>query len=440
MCDTLVATPEVTVDGVMIFGKNSDREPNEAQYVFFAPAADHTPGSKVCCTYIEIPQVEHTCAVLLSRPFWMWGGEMGSNEHGVTIGNEAIFSKVPANTNKALLGMDMLRLALERSCTAQEALKVIVGLLETHGQGGPCGFRSKLYYHNSFIIADPQEAWVLETVDRHWAAKKIQGVYTISNGLSLGNEWDLASTDLVSYAVKRGWCKGRDDFNFAACYADFVYTRFSASQNRCNRTKGLLSGNKGSITVNTVMAALRDHGSSKVMPDQGLHDPKVCTHASFGPIRGSQSVASQVSYLSPAQATHFFTGTSAPCTSIFKPVWMDTVLPDMGPVPEGIYNPAALFWRHERLHRATLRDYSNRIQLYQAESQAMEAIFVAGALERASRPADERSEFEQQCFAEANAAEATWLERVHHTPVVNKSGLLYTLAWQSFNKQAQMPD
>ena len=33
MCDTVVATPETTADGVTLFGKNSDREPNEAQHV-----------------------------------------------------------------------------------------------------------------------------------------------------------------------------------------------------------------------------------------------------------------------------------------------------------------------------------------------------------------------------------------------------------------------
>ena len=43
MCDTVVVTAEATNDCVPLLGKNSDREPNEAQYVVRVPAADHLP-------------------------------------------------------------------------------------------------------------------------------------------------------------------------------------------------------------------------------------------------------------------------------------------------------------------------------------------------------------------------------------------------------------
>ncbi|MGE0719525.1 MAG: carcinine hydrolase/isopenicillin-N N-acyltransferase family protein, partial [Alphaproteobacteria bacterium] len=165
MCDTMVALPPATAAGHVLFAKNSDRERNEAQVLEMFPRASHAPGTRLACTYIEIPQVAQTHAVLLSRPFWIWGAEMGANEHGVVIGNEAVYAaSPPPSRTRALIGMDLLRLALERSTSAAEAVDVITGLLEAHGQGGSCGHLEERFYDNSFIVADAREAFVVETI------------------------------------------------------------------------------------------------------------------------------------------------------------------------------------------------------------------------------------------------------------------------------------
>jgi len=177
MCDTCVVLSGATRDGEAFFAKNSDREPNEAQYLTIIPAQDYKAGEKLRCTYIEIPQVSHTYQVLLSQPYWMWGAEMGANEHGVVIGNEAIFTKVPAKKEPGLIGMDYLRLALERSGTALEALKTITALLEQYGQSGNCSAEHGLYYHNSFLIMDGKEAYVLETIEKMWIARQVRDFY-----------------------------------------------------------------------------------------------------------------------------------------------------------------------------------------------------------------------------------------------------------------------
>ena len=127
------------------------------------------------CTWIEIEQVPETNAVLLSRPFWMWGAEIGANEHGVVIGNEAVYTDEPYAAS-GLTGMDLLRLALERAATAAEGVEQIVTLLERHGQGGGCGHeRRSATYHNSFIVADAKAAWVVETAGRRWAVEEVTG-------------------------------------------------------------------------------------------------------------------------------------------------------------------------------------------------------------------------------------------------------------------------
>ena len=49
--------------------------------------------------------------MILSKPSWMWGAEMGANEHGVCIGNEAVWTKALDENDKTekLLGMDLVR-------------------------------------------------------------------------------------------------------------------------------------------------------------------------------------------------------------------------------------------------------------------------------------------------------------------------------------------
>ncbi len=441
MCDTIVALGNVTADGATLFAKNSDREPNEAHQLLRLPAARHAPGERVKCTYIEIPQVEETYEVLLCKPFWIWGAEMGANKHGVAIGNEAVFTKVPYDKTPGLIGMDFLRLALERARTARQALDVMMNLLTQYGQGGNCGFRHKTYYHNGFIIADPNEAWVLETAGKYWAAEQVKDIRSISNGITIGSHWDLASPDLVAYASERGWCKGRDDFDFARCYSDPLYTRLSRCDERQCRMTDALTAQRGKITVEAMMRALRDHGADENAnwsPARGVTTFTVCAHAGFGPIRATQTTGSMVSHLTPGTQTHFVTGTSAPCTSIFKPVWLGSGLPNTGATPTGEYAAATLFWRHEQLHRATLRDYATRLALYRDERDALEHRFVADALDCGDKSLAERSAFSARCFAEADQAEARWTESIHARGDVSYPGILYAFAWRGFDREARM--
>lgn len=442
MCDTLVALPNATADGSLIFAKNSDRDGNEAHELMYLSHATHPEGAQVQCTYISIPQVAETYAVLLAKPFWIWGAEMGANEHQVMIGNEAIFSKVPAGKEPGLIGMDYLRLALERADTARKAVDVITELLERYGQSGNCGFAHPLYYHNSFLIADPQEAWVLETVDRHWAAAKVKDVRSISNGLTITNDYDLASADLVSFAIEKGWCKDEADFSFRDCYSDFLITFGSDAKNRQCRTTSCLEGKKGSITLEDAMAYLRDHGEdadADWRPDKGLMGAQVCMHLSWGPVRISQTTGSMVSQVKDGFATHWLTGSAAPCTSIFKPFWIDSGLPDMGNFATGTYDPQVYWWSHEDLHRAVLENYPTRIKLFQAERDALEAGFIAKVKEKTNASIDNRLYFSQACFQEAWQATKAWTEKVRAQEIASRRGWLHKQAWKKLDEQAKRP-
>ncbi len=437
MCDTMVVMGSASADGVTLFAKNSDRDPREAHEVVRIPSARHAPGAIVKCTYLEVAQVEQTYEVLLCKPFWIWGAEMGANEHGVAIGNEALFTKVPYDQKPGLIGMDFLRLALERSRTAREALDVITGLLATYGQGGNCGYPGTAYYHNSFLIADPEQAWVLETAGRQWAAERVQAARSISNRISIGQRWDLASPDLVSYAVERGWCRGRDDFHFGRCYSDFLHTRLSDSLRRQRRTTDLCTAGLGRLSVEDLVRVLRDHGPATGQnwtPTHGLAGATVCAHAAIGPLRTWQTTGSMVSHLAPGVQTHFVTGTAAPCTSLFRPVWLGAELADAGPRPSGSYGEASLYWRHETLHQATLRNYAAALPLYAAERDGLERSFVAGALACREGAPEERAAFSARCWATADQAEAGWRERLAAARLPDRRPFLYASAWRGFER------
>ncbi len=119
-----------------------------------------------------------------SAPYWLWGFEMGVNEWGVTIGNEAVHTR-EATHLEALIGMDLVRLGLERATTADEAVHVIGDLIERYGQGGSCEANSYRTYQNSFIIADATGAWVLETAGHRWVATRVRERAAISNLLTI---------------------------------------------------------------------------------------------------------------------------------------------------------------------------------------------------------------------------------------------------------------
>ncbi len=133
MCDTLILRHQ----GQTWFAKNSDREPAEPQRLLRLPAVRNDPEARLRTTYLDIPQTAQRHALVISQPSWIWGAEMGVNEHGVAIGNEAVFTKLTRQRGTALLGMDLLRLGLERGASAREALEVITGLLQRYGQGRP---------------------------------------------------------------------------------------------------------------------------------------------------------------------------------------------------------------------------------------------------------------------------------------------------------------
>ncbi|OJX41285.1 MAG: hypothetical protein BGO78_00620 [Chloroflexi bacterium 44-23] len=436
MCDTFVVLPEFTQDGSIIFGKNSDRDANEPHYVEIIQEREYPSGSNVECTYVSIPQVERTNRVLLSRPVWIWGAEMGVNQWGLVIGNEAIFSKIKANKEPGLIGMDYLRLALERAKNAQEAIKTITSLLETYGQGGNCGFSHPFYYHNSFLIADHKEAWKLETVDRVWAAKRIEQHGSISNCLTIGTNWDLASDNLVSYAVEHKLYNKRNQFNFANVFSDWLYTRFSNARGRKNCTSQQVQALAGKFQVEDAFRILRSHhgDADKFSPGKASLSSDVCMHAGYGPIRVSQTTGSMVTKTLSGNEDIWATATSAPCLSLFKPLRLSQEK-IFDYVPDTKFDNCSYWWKHEVFHRRMLRAYQTYFSEFSMARDAIEKDFLLGLKE--TKQSQDFEGYWVEIMNRSNSFLEEWLEKTKNSEG-NSNSRLYQKAWKKNNQDANI--
>ena len=384
MCDTVVVVPEL---GPVWFAKNSDREPSEAQFV------ECDDGSSGHAPPPGLPSVRPASRVLLSRPGWMWGAEIGVNEHGVAIGNEAVFTRFPAPKEGAS-GMDFLRIALSHCRNANDALDQLIDLTERFSQGGRMGHRHRSFrYNSSFIVADPSTAWVFETAGNLWAAKRVRGVATISNELTIQDDFDRMHTGAYEIARKRGWAKAAGAFRFAAAFSDPVISRLAGARLRRACTASSLDG-VHEPHARHFIRALTDHGGTE--PTKGWRGLAPCAHASWFPTRhAQQTTSSLIARLDATGPTVWSTGSSSPCLSVFKPTPFDPALFPSHPIADTGFDRTKLWWAHERLHRACLRDYHARRVAF----------------------AEERERFQDDCLQPNASGEHAW--NAHHSLVAD---------------------
>jgi secernin len=385
-CDTIVALPPTTTAGETLFGKNSDRPPRECQRIVQVPRGRHAPGTRLRCQYVDVAQVEETAAVVGSQPHWLWGFEHGVNEHRVAIGNELVFTKEPLGP-LGLLGMDLVRLGLERGRTARAALDVMTALLEEHGQGGSGQPHVDWPYSNAFIVADPGEAWVLETSARHWAARPVLDVGNVSNGLAIRADWAHASADATPFAVAQGWWPdaGRP-VDFAAAYADPNVPAMVAGPRRA-RAAALLAEGRGRLGGAAFRAIRRDHNAQgSTHRPRAEADPEffsLCMHAD--PL--DNTTASMVTSLSADSMVvrTIWTCLGSPCVGAYLPLYAEGTIPAALGAGGADASPDSPWWAMRALLTAVEQDFAGRGPLVRSRWDRVEARF---AEEAAAREAD----------------------------------------------------
>jgi hypothetical protein len=265
-------------------------------------------------------------ATFLSRPTWLWGAEHGVNEHGVAIGNERVATVHDAAAAKpALIGMDLVRLGLERSSCAAEALDVIVDLLTTCGQGGIADAVHGEAYDSSFLIADPTQAIILDPSGTDYAAAPFPAGTAISNRHSLTTDWTRASDSLDT---GDDFDRYRDHREHTA-YAD---VRLAASR------RFLAAQPPGGLTPAAMAAHLRDHGHGPwgAPGEGGPADPppgelgpdfsgiSVCMHVRDLSVTAASFVSVLPADLASGAPLRVFVAPGSPCVSIFVPAFPAT--------------------------------------------------------------------------------------------------------------------
>ncbi len=344
MCDTLsILSSHTGSGGESFFAKNSDREPGEEQVLRFVSGSDSggvkeegvldIPFGEVKEDYLSLNYRNlkdywkgvrgkngKLFRILLSQPVWLWGGEIGVNERGVAIGNEAVFPRLkPLKT--AILGMDILRVALHLAGSAREAVDVICRIVSERGQAGNGGYRRRSVYHNSFIVQDSGEAYVVETAGREWIVKKVRDYCTISNTYLRDKECGEGGPIEV-YGSENG------TGGFKNRYESRLYNFFAEGEIRNRYKNAVISRLKGRVSLDSVKSIMRAHYDDIVGELSGKVRAKrrffkrgmasVCIHS--GRLIKSETTASLIVHYIGDRFVIWYTGSSFPCVSLYKPM------------------------------------------------------------------------------------------------------------------------
>lgn len=230
-CTNFIVGKKACADGSVICSYNAD------DYGLFIglchyPAGKHEKGSvrkiydwDTNVYHGQIPEAEVTYNVI---------GNI--NEYQVSIGETTFGGREELVDTTGILDYgSLIYIALQRSKTAREAIKVMTTLTDKYGycSGG-----------ETFTICDPNEAWIMEMIGKGpgrkgtvWVAVRIPDdaicAHANQSRIRTFNQKDkknvMFSKDCITFAREKGWFSGKDaDFSFCEAYAypDFSGRRF----------------------------------------------------------------------------------------------------------------------------------------------------------------------------------------------------------------------
>jgi secernin len=364
-CNIAIAMGNATANGNILIAKNSNRGNEECQRFVSFPHQKNPAGSKEKCTWIEIPRASETYAVRGGQPYWGFGFEQGMNEYGVSIGNVASYYKtvVPKPSKEELTGLDLLRLALERSKTASEAVQVIIELNQKYGQFGWTHPDHAGAYCNSFAIGDPNEVWILELPGRDYIAQKLpkNGVFCLDNVPFIRTSYDIISPGLIKYATKQGWYKEGRAFDFSYYFMQAGDRKSSQvySEIKYMRVLGLLKENYGKIDPAYLMQVLRDRregdwAEERFMPYRHY---RLIDEIQPDSSTAGTMVADLRKGLPNSIANVYWMAMSSTNTTAFTPVYWGGEVPAEYAIGNNVFDKTSPWWTMDLLDRMSRKNY-----------------------------------------------------------------------------------
>ena len=234
-CTNIIVGKKASVDGSVLVSYSADSYGCYGVMQHFAPGC-HPQGSvrpvydwETNAYKGTIPEAPVTYNVV---------GNM--NEHQVTISETTFGGREELVDTTGLLDYgSLIYIALQRSRTAREAIDVMTSLVEEYGYCSE---------GETFTLADPQEAWIMEMVGKGpgvkgavWVAVRIPDDCVCAHAnqsrihrfMHYDKKECLFAKDVVSFARSKGLYKGKDkDFDFAATYCPIDFSGARACEAR----------------------------------------------------------------------------------------------------------------------------------------------------------------------------------------------------------------
>ena len=264
-CDIFVVKGKATAEGSVILVGLYEwaPTPKEPYPIMHVDRQTHQPGDKIELSFRKIPQVPQTWAYnYVHCRFRPKDKKVPSvahaiNEWGVAIVSASIYrGKVKGSEPDGVDFFDVNRLVAERAKSAEQGAMLIGKLIEQYGYPSHAKDKDQ---GQVWIVADPQDAWVVECAGgHHWVARHIQeDVFNASNDATITKKFDRGS-DVVQYALDEKWIKTKEEFDWSR---DFAEGRYHAKE-RYEGVRDYLTNpdRYGQITPQTIRDMLRTKG------------------------------------------------------------------------------------------------------------------------------------------------------------------------------------